>query len=266
MNVQVYKNVDLVQINLKAGVSEYFLPQNVVWADEVVDKILVYATEVGGGCVSPIDGIRELYALEDTPNMFFKLYSKDEQELADDLCVQNMLYVNNCPIEINSKLSLKLSRLFFSRPPVKDGCLLLYVFWGTKVIENDERPKNSITVTVNLDGKKDIAFDSFIDTYIHSQGKRVKGIAAWVGDIYGHPTGVYITLRDHNYRTIVNTLSVDMCRPMMGTLSNSGSYWGSAQDVQINPMYLDDEDVNFANSFIHNPDGFTEDLKITILY
>lgn len=267
MKLQIYKNIDLVQINLKAGVSEYFIPQNVVWADEVVDKILVYPQGTVQNNVSPNDGVRELFNIENTPNIFFDIYSKDEQELAHNLSIQQILYANNCPVEINSKISLKSSRLFFSEAPRKDGCLLLYVFWGTKEVETDDRPQNSVTVTFRLDGKKIIPLDTVIDTYIHSQDKNVKGIAAWVGDITDSATGVYITLRDYNYRTIVKKLALDMCRPMLGADANGTlPYWGVAQKVQVNPMYLDDENVDFSNSYIHNPDEFDQNITLTILY
>lgn len=267
MKVQIYKNIDLVQINLQAGVSEYYLPQNVSWADEVVHKILVYPQGTVQDCVSPIDGVRELYGIEDTPNIFFDIYSSDEKEIAQNLSIQNIIYANNVPVEINSKISLKLSRLFFSNPPIKDGCLLMYVFWGTKEIETNDRPQNSVTVKFPLKGRQDIPMDEVIDTYIHSQHKNVKGIAAWVGDITDSITGVYMTLRDYTFRTIVKNLPLDMCRPMVGVSDyDILPYWGAAQKIQINPMYLDDEDIDFSNSFIHNPDGLDIDITLTILY
>lgn len=42
--MKLYKNIDIVQINLKAGVREYFLPKNVSWFDKVVERIVVYGS------------------------------------------------------------------------------------------------------------------------------------------------------------------------------------------------------------------------------
>lgn len=241
-SMKLYKNIDVVQINVKAGVSEYFLPKNVDWADQVVDKIVVYAPEQDAGELSPVDMSTPILDRMLYQNAYFDLYAADNTELAHSLSAQSVVHVNNYPLEINSKLSLQLSRIFFSKAPEQDGCLLLYIFYGTKDVEEDT-PRNSVTVEVKAPMGKDVIFSEFIDRYIVAQNKKLRGIAIW-------PTimtpDLFVTLRDRNYKTIVKHLPSEMCR------SDLFSGVGGVENVQVYPMYFDAADVDFDNSFIRN--------------
>lgn len=273
MKLQIYKNIDIVQINVKSGVSEYFLPQNVDWADKVVEKIVLYTSIYPENkTLSPIDGVNPLFCNEDVPSIYFDFYNQDEVELAHNLSAQSIVWSNNHPVELNSKISLKLSRMFFSEPPVADGCVLLYVFWGNKTVETEDLPQNSVTVTFDITDGQDIPLSQVIDTYIHAQGKKLKGINFWGGED-AWQEGLFITLRDYNYvNPIVNTLPLAMCRPLMSINPEgifSYPYWAAAQRVQINSLYLDDADIDFDNSFIHKAETSGSEkttAKITFLY
>ena len=272
MKLQIYKNIDIVQINVKSGVSEYFLPQNVDWADKVVEKIVLYTSVLPEDRqTSPIDGINEIYSHEDVPNIYFDFYNQDELELAHNLSAQSIVWSNNHPVELNSKISLKLSRMFFSQPPVADGCVLLYVFWGNKTVETEDLPQNSVTISFEMEDGQDIPLSQVIDTYIHAQGKKLKGINFWGGTSMWNE-GLFITLRDYNYvNPIVNMLPLAMCRPMMSVDTDTAvlPYWTASQLVQVNSLYLDDADIDFDNSFIHkssNASGIADRVTITFLY
>lgn len=275
MKLQIYKNIDIVQINVKSGVSEYFLPQNVDWADRVVEKILLYTSILPEDKqLSPIDGVNPILSLEEVPSIYFDFYNQDEVELAHNLSAQSIVWSNNHPLELNSKISLKLSRMFFSQAPTQDGCVLLYVFWGSKTVETEELPQRSVTVQFNIADGEDIPLAQVIDTYIHSQGKKLKGINFWGGaEMWNN--GLFITLRDYNYvNPIVNNLPLAMCRPLMSVNPETPvtPYWTPSQLVQINSLYLDDADIDFDNSFIHksheelgdSPNPYT--VTITFLY
>lgn len=238
--MKLYKNIDVVQINVKAGVSEYFLPKNVDWADQVIDKIVVYAPEQDSGEISPVDFSTPILDRMLYQNVYFDLYAADNTELAHSLAAQSIVYINNYPLEINSKLSLQLSRIFFSQAPEYDGCLLLYVFWGGKDVEEDT-PRDSVTVEVQAPMGKDVLFSEFVDRYIVEQGKKLKGITVWPTRYY---RDLFITLRDRNYKTIVKLLPEKMCRPNL--VKSFGDF------TQVDPMYFDAADVDFDNSFIRN--------------
>lgn len=267
MKLQLYKNIDVVQINIKEGVSEYFIPSNVAWADQVVDKILVYGSNPESGELSPIDGINPVFDREEAANLYFDLFTADDVQIANALNGQSILSTNNHPLEIGQKLSLQLSRMYFTRPPEYDACVLLYVFWGTVTKEVQDIPNKSVTSTFKLYPGKEVYLSEMIDTYIHSQPNRLKGIYVWGG--YGKLPGTFITLRDYNYKTIVNLLPVGMCRPPMGIDTVFEDHYSpeQAQSVQVSSMYFDDADVDFENSTLYYSfDSFIKPIELTITF
>lgn len=247
--MKIYKNVDVVQINIKSGVREYHIPTNVDWADQVIEKIVVYGCNHDMEEYSPLDGVTPIITRESLHDIYFDLYTSDETEIANSLNASTILYTNNNPIEINSKLSLKLSRIFFAKEYDIDGCILLYVYYGNKDVEDCDIPKNNVTVKFELE-PGEIPLSNIIDTYIHAQGAKLRGI-----EYFGKLTqgqGLFLTLRNRNFKTIVNRLPLNFCRPPMGVKYMDTGDPVVAETVQINPFYLDYEDIDFANSTIQN--------------
>ena len=262
MKLQLYKNIDVVQINIKEGVQEYYLPKNVDWSNQVIDRIAIYTPYPELGERSPVDGVTPIVDREIINSLYFDLYAADEREIALNLNAQNLLFTNNNPVEINSELSLKLSRIFFAEPSPTDGCLLLYIFYGSKEMDGDI-PQRNVTVKFELPSGKELLLSDVIDTYIHGQCKKLKGVQYWGKLTQG--VGAFITLRNRNYKTIVNRLSLNMCRPPMAT---DDSVWSKVERIQINTLYLD-EDIDFANSTIQNTWGADvepETITLTFLY
>lgn len=251
MKLQIYKNIDCVQIDVKAGVSEYFLPQNVDWANKKVDKLVVYGSdEFLPSLVSPIDGQTPLIGQDMLSNVYFDLYDINGEHVGYNISANNIKYTCNHPLEINSILSLQTSKIVFSETPNVDCCMLIYVFWDTSVVETDDLPNHSVTVTFPIGYGEEKTLASVIDTYIHSQSKKVKGMYMW-----NFSRTIFFTLRDYNYRTIVKLLPGEMCRPPMGVpdVIRDESLF-KAQLVQVDSMYLDCADVDFDNSFVFNSD------------
>ena len=261
-SMKVYKNIDVVQINVKSGVREYFLPKNVDWADKVIDKIVLYTAPQEVDVISPVDRITRVLDQDDVSSLYFNFYSADEQEIAINLESKSISNTNNNCFEIKSKLSLQLSKIFFAQASPGDGCLLLYVFYGTKTIENVDIPKRNVTVQIPISAGEEITLSDVIDTYIHATNGRVKGVLSWGSLTSG--LGSFITLRDHNYRTIIKDLPITMCRPPM-LYDGLGTY-ESAEQVQVNSLYLDNEDVDFANSYIQNTFEIGKVFPITLTF
>ena len=143
------KNIDVLQINIKQGVDEYYLPKNVNWQNRVIDKIvLVINNYENSTTCSPFDGVTPL--ITDASGLFFDLYSDKEECIARNLYYEQLLYINNHPLMLNCKLSLNLSRLHFATAPQADGCVLLYVFYGGEEVSDYDRPQKSITVKISL--------------------------------------------------------------------------------------------------------------------
>lgn len=263
--MKLLKNIDIVQINIKAGIQEYYLPKNVDWADQVVERIAVFGSLHDTPQNSPIDGITPILEMETLQDVYFDLYAADDTEIMHNLNATNILYTNNNPVEINSKLSLQLSRIFFAEESPVDGCILLYVYYGSREVEDCDTPQRSVTVRFDIEGGKEIPLSDVIDTYIHAQGARLKGVQYWNGD----GGGLFLTLRNRNYKPIINRLPMNMLRPPMGVEYMPGYFNILAENVQSNPFYLDNEDVDFANSVIQNtnePTTKPTNVILTFLY
>lgn len=264
MKLQLYKNIDCVQIDVKAGVSEYFLPQNVDWADKKVDKLVVYGSEfIDNYMKSPIDGITPMIDQDMLSNVYFDLYDINGEHVGYNVSANNIKHTCNYPLEINAILSLQTSKIVFAETPNEDCCMLIYVFWGTSVEETDDLPNHNVTVTFPIGYGEEITLASVIDTYIHSQSKKVKGMYMW-----SVPNRtIFFTLRDYNYRTIVKLLPGEMCRPPMGVpdWASDESAVRKSQLVQVDSMYFDCADVDFDNSFVFNSDTRVNPTKKTYI-
>lgn len=271
MKLQFYKNIDVVQINVKAGVTEYFLPANVDWADKKIDKMLVYGSNPETGEVSPIDGITPIMDREQVGSAYFDLYDENNVQIGYSVSAINLMHTCNHPFEINSKLGLQTSKIVFTEDPKDDCCMLIYVFWDTKTVDSDDVPGRSVTVNLSIKDGEELSLSKVIDTYIHSQSKKLKGINVWGG--YGYWNFLFITLRDYNYKTVVKMLPAGMCRPPMGVdpmAEHASNFSEKAQSIQVDSMYLDCADIDFDNSFVFCATDSNSDVEanitITFLY
>lgn len=271
MKLQFYKNIDVVQIDVKAGVSEYFFPGNVDWAGKKIDKMLIYGSNPELGEVSPIDGITPILDREQVGTIYMDLYDENNMQIGYSISAKNLLHTCNHPFEVNSQIGLQTSKLVFSEEPTDDGCLLIYVFWDTKMVDGDDIPTKSVTSQFTIPFGVDFPISKIIDSYIHTQGKKLKGINVWGG--YGAWNYSFITLRDYNYRTVIKSLPVGMCRPLMGVdpvVEQASDFSEKAQSIQVDSMYLDCADIDFDNSFIYaisdSPTGGQSTITITFLY
>ena len=250
----LYRNISLVQIPIKQGVVEYRWPKNVDWAGERIDKILL-ATPIANTVLSPVDG--QTHVLTEAQlrgALYFDLYNNRDQELALGLYYQQLLASNNYPVEINETLSLRQSRLFFTQAPTVDGCLLLYVFWGSKHDENHEPARNSVTVHFPLGANEKLSLREIINTYVSADFKKIRGIECW-----GSETNpAYLTLRDKQLTYIVKSVLTSLARPQMAGATASTS--------QVQPMLFDSLDIDFDYSFIRNATATANNQTITIYY
>ena len=253
MKAEIYTNCSLVRIPVVAGEDKYYLPQNVVWAKERVDKILICAPS--NACTDPTDGITPIITATDlqTLNAYVNLYDADNRELMHNVSVANLLHINNNPVRVDAVLNLSLSFIQFMTAPVQDGTLLLYVFYKTREEEYPELPHKSVTVQFELQADQEISFRDIINYYMHAIPSRVKGIEVWSQN---NPT--WITLRDTTYTYQMADIHSELCRP-----ETNG---GNAQSTQINPFYLNDLDIDFDYSHIREAAGQTSLQTITFLF
>lgn len=238
MKTTLYKNVDLVQIPIYEGVDEYYLPQNVSWAKEKVDKIVLCTPQ--NACVSPIDGVTPVLQRSSLQDLYMSIFTTEDREIMHDTYCSELLHTNNYPITIGAKLNLSVCRLFFRTAPKADACILMYVFYGSKEVEDYEPAKESVTVRFPLAANAQITFQEIINTYIHALPAKVRAISCWGAE----QNPAYLTLRDHQLTYILRDVHSELCRPQM--------VGESAEKTQVHPFYVDNIDIDFDYSFIRN--------------
>ena len=260
MKTNLYRNIDLFRINVKAGVNEYYFPQNVDWAAEKIDRIAICAPETA--CVDPMDGQTPVMTLGDLvqADCFLNIYSADQREIFHAVSAEHILHLNNHPLELNSKLDLRLCSLYFKTAPEQDYTLLLYVYHDNKCVEDPDMPSRSVTVDFPLQAGEEINFREIIDTYVHALPATIKGVSFWDAD----QAPAYMTLREYvpkdsgRKAAILQNLHSELARPMMNG--------GSAVDTQINGLLLDSIDIDFEYSHIRNCSANNGNYKIIFWY
>lgn len=251
MKATLYRNIDLVRIPIKAGVSEYYLPQNVDWSTSKIDKIAVCIPQ--NPCNDPMDSSIPVMDVANALDLYFNIYSANQKEILHAVSAEQLSHRNNYPIYLNSELDLSLCSLYFTTDPADDYTLLLYVYRNSKEIEVD-LPENSVTVEFPLAAGQEINFQEIIQTYIHALPAKVRGIMFWSG--VSDPA--YFTLRDYKLKYMLQNLHSELARPNMNG--------GTAKDSQIDAMYFDSIDVDFQYSSIKNATTNPGTQVITILY
>ena len=252
MKTRLVKNIDLVRIAVKNGVTDYIFPQNVAWADKVVEKIVVCAPQAV--CVDPVDGTTAVMDASVIDNLYFSLYNESNEELFHDLSYESLSHRNNHVLPIGSKLNLSLSRLYFTDAPQADYTLLLYVFYEGRTVEDYEIPKRSVTVEFPLQANQVISLRDIMSTYIAEIPETLKGIVAW----NAATAPAYLTLRDYKLTYNLHDVHTELMRPDMNA--------GSAQDSQAMVLYTDNLDIDFDYSHIREAAGQNSTQRLTFLY
>ena len=252
MKTELYTNCALVRVPIVAGTDEYYLPQNVEWANKKIDKMVICAPSMT--CVDPIDGQTPVLGISDIADCFINLYDSNNRELMHDVSFEQILHRNNNVLRVDASLNLSLCRIYFTTPPAADATLLLYVFYGTRTEEYYELPKKSITAVVPLTPNQEMTFQEIINTYVHALSKKIKGVMVWNAE--NNPA--WVTLRDYDYTYQMANILTEMMRPDMNN--------GTAADSQAHLFLLNDLDIDFDYSNIREAAGQYAYVKMTFLF
>ena len=246
-----YRNIDLLRIPIKAGIKEYYFPQNVDWSGSKVDRIAVCVPDFP--CNDPMDGTTPVLSLGDYTDIYFNIYSADQKEILHAVSAEQLFHTNNNPLMLDSVLDLSLCNLYFTSAPASDFTLLLYVYHATE--EKDvELPDNSVSFEFPLEAGAQMSFKEIIDTYVHALPSTVKGILFWTATT----APAYFTLRDYELKHVLSNLHSELARPNMNG--------GTADSSQSVPMLFANLNIDFMYSHIRNAESQANTQKITILY
>ncbi len=247
-------NIDIVQINIQQDVGDYYLPKNVNWRKKKVDKLVIALSPYNVSMLSPIDG--QTPVLSSVQNLYIDLYANDDTQIVRNLSYENLLHTNNNVLPIGQALSLNMCRLHFTTLPKQAGCVLLYVYYDGRVVEDAEPANKSITVRVPLAPNSKMSLQDIVDNYIYMQPDKVKGLYVWEAE----QEPCYITLRDNDGKRTLNSIYSGLCRPPMQAAGCS------ATDTQIYEMLLDNINIDMLNSFVQNAVNTEVVKEITFLY
>lgn len=247
MKTNLYTNCSLVRLQIQAGVSDYYLPQNMDWAEAKVDKIVVCTPE--RACKDPIDGVTPIIT-DGLKNCFFSLYDSENNEIMHDVSIEQLSYKNNNGLDVNAALNLSLCRFYFTTAPTEDATMLLYVFYQTRMEDYYEMPDCSVTVTFSLAPNEQKSFRDIINYYIHAIPQRVKGVVCWNAEEYP----IWMTLRDYDLTYQMSNIHSAMMRSPMNA------------DEQYYTFLLNDLDIDFDYSNVREAAGIESTQKITFLY
>ena len=252
MKTELYTNCSLVRVQIKSGETEYYLPQNVEWAQRKIDRLVICAP--ANACTDPMDGTTPVMTASDLADCYLNLYNAENRELMHDVSFEQVLHLNNHGLRIDDKLNLSQCRIYFTTPPAADATLLLYVFYQTRTEDYFDLPQHSTTVVFPLAANEQKSFQDIIDYYMHAIPTTVKGIICW--DAINNPA--WITLRDYDLTYQMLNIHSELARPDM----NGGTAAGS----QAALFLLNDLDIEYNNSYIREAAGQSSTQKITFLY
>lgn len=252
MKTSLYTNCSLVRVPIEAGENTYYLPQNVDWAKERVDKIVMVCPQTA--CTDPMDGTTPVLAISDVTECYITLVDADNREIFHDVSFDQILHKNNNTLPVDAVLNLSLCKITFTQTPSAAGTLLLYVFYQSCQEEYFDVPDKSITVQFELQADQEISFRDIIDYYVHAIPSTIKGVICW--NAITDP--VWITLRDKELTYQMANIHSELCRK---------DAWSTyAYDTQVQPFYVNDLNIDFDYSRIREAAGQTSTQKITFLY
>ena len=252
MKAEFYTNCSLVRIPIKTGIQDYYLPQNVEWADRKIEKMIVCAPVKA--CTDPIDGVTPVVTLSEIENLYFSLSDSDNREIMHDVAADNLSHRNNNPLRIDAQLNLSLCHMYFTSAPAADATLLLYVFYQTRREDDAELPLRTMSVAVPLTANQELSFRDIINFTIHEIPDTVKGVIFWDSET----APAYVTLRDHDLTYQMTDIHSEMMRPDMGATD--------AFNTQAALFLLNNLDIDFDYSRIREAAGQASTQRITFLY
>lgn len=250
--MKVYNNIDCIQIQLKEGQTDYYLPQNTNWKGRVIDRIMVDYSN----WYAPITAKEVLKGGHG--EIYITLFDTDNKQIMRDVAIEQLNIHNNNEIYIGREISANLSYLSIDEKVVEEYAeqvILLYFFYGTKDIEYS-RITRSVTLELSLNPLEEVSLQKVIENYIALQPANVKGVIAWTQDWY-------LTLREENNRRTLNYIPSAFMFPQQ---LEFGSYGAGTNNRIIYPFRLDNLNIDMYNSYITNSTDEGMIAKITFLY
>ena len=247
--MKVFNNISVKQITFDGVTTDFYLSDNVYYRDKVISQIRFFAVPQGQTMTAPFEGA-SLIDESELKNFIVTFQKDNKQVLAQNFNMGNIGMRSNIYHTIDSKIDFNLSYItYLGNPASLSGkAVLMYVYWD--VLDEDDEIAQDITscVSFSVQTSNPVKISDYIDEWIRRDGKTVKAISCYGSDLF------YVDLREQSGRVFEKVPSVRL-------LENTGT----GTFVAKRPMYLNDFDVDFKNSWII-PAQSAIDVRILIYY
>lgn len=265
--MKIYNNIELLQINLSSATDRFYFPNNSKLNGKKINSLSFYGSPFFGMEQSPFDG-REVVYYGHLQQMYLQVIKDSKDVLHENVPLSQSTINKLIRVDINSSIDLQLCAVNYvgSTPEELDGkCLLVYATYDT-IEDNEYVPQVENVVTVNLTTKeRAVRLDTLIDDYIIAQGKKIKRIEVvpYFSDQQNIHSFFYLDLREYGGRSFKYVPMLRMC--------NGGFTDAELSSLPIEPLLLNDFNVDFRNSWIINSciqsgDTMDWELKATIMF
>lgn len=265
--MKIYNNIEMLQINLSSATDRFYFPDNSKLNGKKINSLSFYGSPFFKMEQSPFDG-REVVYYGVLQKMYLQVIKDSKDVLHENVPLSQSTINKLIRVDINSAIDLQLCAVNYvgSTPEELDGkCLLVYATYDT-IEDNEDIPQVENVVTVNLTTKeRAVRLDTLIDDYIIAQGKKIKRIEVLpdFSDQQNIHSFFYLDLREYGGRSFKYV-------PML-RMVNGGFTDAELSTLPIEPLLLNDFNVDFRNSWLINSCIQSEDtkdmeLKATIMF
>lgn len=246
--MKIHSNIDLVQINLGSD-NRYYLPESVDFSGKKINGLSILSARTGETTLSPFDD-RTLVDESELENFYLELYNESGKKIQQNLNALNCNTRGNVRFYADSIISLKLSNITYLGSTIfTDKCLLIYVSYDNIFSNDVEISNRQLSIKIITD-KTSVRLSEYVDEYIRRIGARVQAIEAYfdVGNTF------YLDLRENGGKVF---------RMVSGDLFFAN---GLGLGTKNQPMLLNDFDIDFKNSYLHNSTTGTITVRLTLYF
>lgn len=238
--MKVYQNLELIQLNLDATTSKFYLPENTNLQGKIINAISFYTAPAGMTLDSPFDG-RELITNDKLENFYVEVVKDDRTILHSKVSAKLSDLTHSSRIAVDSKIDLNLTNLTYvgTLSDLTDKCILCY-FTFEDVIEGDYQPATNIKAVTISTTASNSRLSELIDDYIEAQGHTVKCIEALFDDTVAD-NYFYLDIRDKAGRAF---------RLVPGARLKLSDTTPIGGNNYYQKCYLADFNIDFKNSYI----------------
>ena len=253
--MKVYNNIEILQINFDGTTDRIYWPQNSKIKGKKIDTLGFFWNSLPYKTVlSPLDGT-PLVTDNFAGQIYCDIVNDQKEVLQHNIPITANHILLHGTVDVNSVIDLEMCNIRYvgDVADVAGKSLLIYAFYDTIEVDDDlltSQPYQSVTINIPVAGSEPIQLSNYIDDYILANGKTIKRIG-------GRGTQYFLDVQDFGGRSF---------RFLPGQRLEQPNVYGSISNHQwLNPVYLNDYNIDFENSYVY-PTGGVNNIELTFYY